>query len=207
MTMRLRDQTFTTLSTASKQIAGPNPRRKAVVITAPSASDTPTISDGTVTDAASTASTGAKSSYTVPAGTEAVLNSATFFDSSAITAICALELVRGGLTYTLASYTGSGIFAAPVPLQAGDIVQWDCTTLLAASTADFTINVTRENAQNVITISFSGPAVLNQGINLNPNTLPLTLDTGIYGDALTGAIYAIAAVGTPTIGVLDIFGP
>lgn len=203
--MLLRDQRSTTLSQSSQQIAGPNGRRRALVITAPPSLANPETYTGDQQGGVSTATTGVKASYTVPAGLQATLDSATFVETTGTTVVSALQVVRGATTYTLASYTTAGAYTGKFPLQPGDKIQWNVTTAIAASVSDYTISVALDNASQRITVSFTSPAVLDQGINLQPGTLPLELGWDVYGDALTEPIYAVASAGSPTIGILDIF--
>ena len=205
--MQLRNQTFTVLGQTSKQIAGPNMRRKKILISSPPTLINPETNTGASAFHVDTSVGGIKVTYTVPAGVQATLQSATVGETTGTTVVSALQLVRGGNTLLLASFTGSGSFGAATPLQAGDVVQWNVTTAVALSFCDYTLNVVQDAANARITISFSGDAVLDQGITINPGQLPLDLSSEMYGEAIREPIFAIAASGSPTIGVLDIFGP
>jgi hypothetical protein len=55
-----------------------------------------------------------------------------------------------------------------------------------------------------ITLDFGGPAVLDQGIVLYPATLPLLLSSEHIGEGLKEDIFAIGAVGSQTIGWMEI---
>lgn len=203
--LRLRDQRYHTLSQTSKQILGPNTRRHVIVITAPpSLPDEQTYSNG-LAPAVDTSTTGIKLAYTVPVGQQGLLLSATFVETTGTGVVAALQVVRGVTTYTIYSATTLGYFGG-FALQPGDTVQWNVTTAVASSVSDFTISAGQDQASQRITISFIGPAVVDQGINLQPGTLPLVLSEDQWGDSLTGPIYAIANAGSPVIGVLDVFG-
>lgn len=58
---------------------------------------------------------------------------------------------------------------------------------------------------NRVTINFAGPAVLDQGINIHPGTLPLILIEEDIGQALREEIHAITTGGPETLGILDVF--
>ena len=204
--MRLRDQRYYQLGQSSIQIAGPNSRRKALIITAPPSLVDEQLNVGAVNGAVDTSTTGVKSSYTVPAGQQAVLLVATFQETTGTGVVAAIQVVRGATTYNLASFTTAGYFGG-FALIAGDKVQWNVTTAVAASVSDFTISVGLDQLSQRITISFTTPAVIDQGLNLAPGTLPLQLVSEVYGDSLKETVTAIANAGSPTIGVLDIFGP
>ena len=78
--------------------------------------------------------------------------------------------------------------------------------LVGANTRRYALVISSDSAA-AFTLSFKGPAVLGQGIQVAAGSPPLQLSYDSYGDALREPIYAIAATGTPTIGVLDFFGP
>lgn len=204
--MRLRDQRYVTLSQSSKQLVGPNTRRKALIITAPSSPTDEANSTSTINGAVDTSTTGVKSNYTVPAGQLATLLGATFVETTGTGVVARVQVVRSGTTINLATFTTSGYYGG-FALLAGDVVQWNVTTAVGASVSDFTLSVAPEQLNGRVTISFIGPAVVDQGINLAPGGMPLVLSAEHYGDALQNEVYAIANAGSPTIGVVDIFGP
>lgn len=89
--------------------------------------------------AVSGAATGVKQSFTVPAGQTGILQGATiFYDNLAPTV--ALQVVRGADTINLAQFTANGTFSDQFQLLAGDVVQWNVTTAVAASTFDITLS-------------------------------------------------------------------
>jgi hypothetical protein len=182
-------------------------RRKGCIISTPPAVTDESLNTGATAGAVSTAAGGIKLTFTLPAGQQGVLDGATFAETTGTGVIAALQLVRAAVTFTLASFTTQGSLAGPIALQPGDTVQWNVTTPIGASVSDFTLAVALDQGSQRITISFTNPAVPDQGIILNPGQLPLELMEAGYGDALTSPIFAIANSGTPTIGVLDVFGP
>jgi len=58
-----------------------------------------------------------------------------------------------------------------------------------------------------ITLDFGGNAVLDSGITLYPSTLPLQLVYHHFGDSIHEDIFAIGAVGSQTIGWMEVFWP
>jgi hypothetical protein len=204
--IRLRDQRYYAVGQTSITIAGPNSRRKALIISSPKAFDDEQQNQSVVAGAVDTSTTGVKASYTVPAGQQAVLLSATFIETTGTGVVANVQVVRGATTYNLASYTTAGYFGG-FALLAGDVVQWNVTTAVAASVSDFTLSVGLDQLSPRVTISFTNPAVIDQGITLNPGTAPLQLSSVEYGDMLQDMVYAISFSGTQTIAVLDIFGP
>ena len=58
-----------------------------------------------------------------------------------------------------------------------------------------------------ITLDFGGPAVLDQGIVQYPGTQPLVLLYQQIGEALHEDVFAIGAVGSQTVGWMEIFWP
>lgn len=203
---RLRDQRFVALGQTSVQLVGPNMRRKSVIISAPPALPDEQTNTGAFGSAVDTSTTGAKTNYTLPAGQQGILAGATFAETTGTGVVAALQVVRASVTYTLASYTTSGQYSGAFVLQAGDKVQWNVTTAIGASASDFTLSVALDQLSQRVTISFIGPAVVDQGINLAPGGMPLTLSAENIGDAITDPIYAIANAGSPSIGVIDLFG-
>jgi hypothetical protein len=60
---------------------------------------------------------------------------------------------------------------------------------------------------NRFTLSFKGPAVLDQGITLYPLTAPFYLTFDHVGEAIHEPIQAISAVAPQNVNVLEIFKP
>ena len=58
---------------------------------------------------------------------------------------------------------------------------------------------------NRVTLSFGGPAVLDQGITLYPLGQPLLLLFDYLGDALHEDVFAITTAGAQTVGFVDVF--
>ena len=199
-----RDQRIVTPGTTDTLFLGSNPRRRMLIISCPAPTATPNTSDNTLVFGASTATTGIKATYTVPAGVQAELTSATFAETALTGAVSALQIVRGGVTYTLASYTTLGQFGGPVPLQSGDVVQWNVTTLVAVSTADYSINVRRQNVPAFASISFIGPAVLGEGLNLYAGGPPCVLLPEDVAQGLREEMRCIASVAGLTVAVVEL---
>jgi hypothetical protein len=200
-----RDQRTVTVGTTDVVLLGPNVKRRALLIGAPIPPDTQSVNEGTLTSAADTSTTGVKSTYTVPAGVQAVLTSATMFGTTGSTQVAALQLVRGATTVNLFSATGAGTWTGVVPLQTGDVINWRCTTAVGASVTDFSINVQRDRLNTRITISLIGTAVAEQGLTLSPGTLPLYLHEDHIGTAIQHEIHAISNVAGVAVPVVDVF--
>ena len=60
---------------------------------------------------------------------------------------------------------------------------------------------------NRVTLSYGGPAVLDQGITLYPTNQPLLLLFDYLGDAMHEDVFAITTGGAQTIGFVDVFWP
>lgn len=202
----LRSQTTVTVGTTSTQIAGPNPRRKGLVIGCPPIQPDPGSASTKLASSASTATTGVKLSFTVPAGQQATLTGAGVVETTGTGVISNLQVVRAATTFNLGTVTTTGTILATVPLQAGDVVQWNVTTAIAASVSDFWLGLTIDVGTTRLTVSLSDVAVLDNGFNLYPGTLPFTMWHHEYGDALHEAISAITQAGSLSVTVVDFFG-
>ena len=200
-----RTQTAVSISSSDTVLAGNNPRRYAIVVDSPAANVSPQLQESQLVHNVSTASTGVKLSYTVPAGVQAYLQSASFFTTAGGPPTLALQVVRGANTITLEQGTANFVQNLSFALLAGDTVQWNCTVLQAASTADLSLSIVQDQLAGHVTVSFVQPAVLGNGINLYPGDPPLVLLYDHVGDAIREEIHAIAASGTPTITIVDIF--
>jgi hypothetical protein len=200
-----RDKRQFSVGTSDVTILGSNPRRRAILIGSPLPTDTPFLSDGTQTKGADTSTTGVKSSYTVPAATQATLLAAAMNETTGSTVVAALEWKRGANVYTLQSFTATGQWTAQLDLQAGDLIQWDVTTAVALSITDFVIAIRKERVPIRLTIQFGDAAVAEQGITLSPGTLPLYLHEDHIGSAIQEEVHAITNGATVTVPVVDIF--
>jgi hypothetical protein len=199
-----RDQRLVNVGTTDGVFMGSNPRRRMLIISCPVPTDQAVVADNTLVAAASTATTGVKASYTVPAGVQAELESATVFSDAVAGVVSALQLVRAATTFNLASYTTNGQFLGPVPLQAGDVIQWNCTTSQAVSTSDYSINVRRNNVPARVSISFIGPAKLDEGINLYAGGPPVVLLPEDVAQGVREEIRCIGSITGLTVGVVEL---
>lgn len=202
-----RHQSFPIIGASDSPLIGPNPARRALLIGSPVPTDTGAVSDSTLTSAADTSTTGVKSSYTVPAGVQATLRAATMDETMGTTVVAALQIHRGATVIALARFTKVGQWTAPVPLQAGDIVEWNVVTAVALSVTDFTIFVDRERVPLRVTLSFVGAAVLDVGINIYSGTLPLYLHDDMIGSSITEEVRAIASQASVQLSVVDVMDP
>jgi hypothetical protein len=199
------DQSFASVGTSDTKLVGPNTKRRALLIGAPIPTDTPVVNDSTLTSGADTSTTGVKSSYTVPAGVQATLLSATMNETTGTTVVAQLQIHRGATVIALQIFTKVGVYSAPADLQAGDIIEWNVTTAVALSVTDFTIFASRERVPPRVTLSFVGAPTAEQGLTLSPGTLPLYLHDDHIGSAIQREVRAIANAGTVTVPVVDIF--
>jgi hypothetical protein len=202
----LIDQRTVPAGAVSFQIAGPNPSRYALVLSCPPASDNPEANSSVYVAQISTAAGGAKATYTVPAGVQAVLTSASFFQSAGVAGvICLLQITRAANTTNIIQPTNSGSYVGAIPLSAGDTVTWFCTTAVAASTSDFTIGITQDNVLNRVTVGFNRqPVVLDQGVNLYAGQTPLILLYDHIGQAIREPIFGICSLAGQTISCIDV---
>jgi hypothetical protein len=202
----MRNQGNVAITTSSTQLVGPNPRRKALIISAPQPLTDSEKNASVLVKGADTSTTGVKASYTVPAASTATLVFASLNETTGTTVVAALELKRGANVYQLTSFTAVGTFEGTVPLSAGDIVQWDVTTAVALSVTDFVLAVELDQLDQYITVVLGSPAVLDGGVDIYPGASPLYLDFDTLGDSIREEVSAIASQSTTTIGFIDIFG-
>ena len=199
-----RDQRIVTPGTVDTPFLGSNPRRRMLIISCPAPADQPYASDNSLVATVATATVGVKASYTVPAGVSALLTSATVLSDAVAGVVSALQLVRAAVTYNLASYTSNGQFVGQIPLQAGDVIQWNVTTPQVASTSDYSINIERNNVPAYASISFIGPAVLGEGLNLYAGGPPCVLLPEDVAQGLREEMRCIASVAGLTVAVVEL---
>lgn len=176
-----RDQQLVTGTGADQRLLGNNVNRRAVILCPPAPNNSGNVSDGTLVNNADTSTATVKAAYTVPAGVQATLQSATAFSTAVAGVVSKLRLTRAGVTVGLGSVTTSGIVALGIALLAGDLVEWIVTTTQPASTTDYTIDVVRERATPRYSVSLSGPAVLDQGITVSAGGLPFVIRAQDFG--------------------------
>ena len=199
-----RDQRIISPTTSDGPFMGSNPRRRMLIISCPPPVDTPFVSDNTLVNAITTATGGLKANYTVPAGVQAELVSATFFQDITTGVIANLQLVRSLVTYNLAGYTTAGQFIGNVPLQAGDQINWNVITPIATSTSDFTINVQRNVVPGFVSLSFKGAAVLGEGLNLYAGNPPCLLLPEDVAQGIREEIRCIASIAGLSVAVVEL---
>lgn len=200
-----RNQTVVNVTTAGVQIAGPNPERRKLLISSPAMLSASSPAVGAQGDNLDTSTIGVKLSYTVPAGVNATLTHLSWTLTAGAAPTIEWRLSRGGVVSTIQTGAANMLATPSLPLIPGDIVQLNVSVLGAASTVDAVIGVQLDPTSTRVTISFTGQAVLDQGINIYPGQLPLQLDNDVIGEAVTEAVFAVTALGTQTISVLDLF--
>lgn len=199
-----RDQRIINPTTSDGPFMGSNGRRRMLIISCPAPVDTPYTSDNSLANNVSTATLGIKLTYTVPAGVQATLTSATVAADVGTGVVSNLQLVRGAQTYNLAQYTTQGQFLGNLPLQAGDVIQWFVLTPIAASSSDFTINVQRNVVPGYVSVSFKGPAVLGEGLNLYAGGTPVILLPEDVAQGVREEIRCIASIAGLSVAVVEL---
>ena len=181
-----------------------DPSRVAVLVGAPLGQTDAYVDKTSIAAAASTATTGVKLSYTVPAGKTARLTGASAGTVGAGVTL-QLQLVRAASTLVLDSITASKVETLTIELQAGDVIQWNCTVAVAATTADLTLGIQEFQGLERLTLTFGqAPAVLDSGVNVYQQQTPLTLHIMWHGEIVRNEIRGIMALATATIGVVEV---
>lgn len=201
----LRNFAFFSVGTSDIEIAPPNDRRIAMIISPPPliiGNGQPLLAEQHNT---SIAATGITTQLTVPVGQNYHLDYASYFVTAGSPATVALQIQTGGNTITLQTLAGSGVYQNGIDLQGGDIIQFNVTVLGAGGTADFVIALSPQSSNSRVTLSYQNPAVLDHGINLYAGQQQYILDWGVIGQSIREDIHAVANIATTIIGVLDIF--
>lgn len=193
------------VTNSDQRLLGPNPRRIGLICSPPPGIEDTRIINNQVVHNASTATTGVKLTYTVPAGKQAFIHAFAFFETVGTGVVAAAQVIVGGATITLTQGTTALFSNGDFWLSAGDTFQWNVTTLIAASTADFSVMVQEYTLASRVTLSLDGAAVLDQGININPGTPPFVLWEDHIGQAIREEIRGIAAQGTIPFTLCEIF--
>lgn len=200
-----RDFRPVVVGTSSTQLVGPNPRRIALYLSSPPFQANPETFQTALAQATSTASTGVKLSFTVPAGSQGTLTEAFVSAQTGTPGTVAIQIVRGGTTVTLASGTTALTVTGPIYLKAGDVVQINVTAAGTASAADMMISVEQDTGASQVTISFGVPATVGGGLNLGQGQVFASFFAEHIGQAIREEINAIASPVAQTIGILDVF--
>lgn len=212
-----RNEIQVLVGTTSTKILGPNPRRFAVCFgtpigTAGGGSTQPT--NGTVSGhAISTAATGPALTYTCPANTTALVNSADYsLLAGTAPSLRCLYIPSGGSQQFAGPVMSSGtLIQYNAVLSAGDQFVLNVSTAGAGSTVDAQIFVEQFPAagaggtDNTVFISTDGPATVNGGMPLHPGAMPLLLLSDHIGQAIREDIFGIAANTAVTLTIWDIF--
>lgn len=201
----LRDFHSFTVGLTDVEIAPPNDRRIAMIISPPPL----VIGTGqpleAVASAASVASLGIKNQITIPTGGTYRLNYANYSMVAGTAATVVLSLTRAATTYGLQTLAGSGVFTAGIDLLAGDTLQQAVSVIGAGGTADFILTATPENTNARVTLTYQNPPTLDAGINLYAGQQQYILDAKLIGQGIREDIHAVANVAGTIIGVMDIF--
>jgi hypothetical protein len=201
-----RDQQFKALAITDQIVIGPCERRWAAFFSLSGPQSVNGAPKSSSINAVSTGTTGAKLSFTVPANCNYTLKTATFVSDAiggqAMNLI--INRVASGINYNIATYTTNGVWFGDVPLFPGDIVQWFCSTAIASSTADLTLNFVANPECYRATISFKGPAVLDQGFTIYPGQDPQLIMYDDVGESFKEEIHAIAPALGATLEIMQI---
>jgi hypothetical protein len=154
--------------------------------------------------AASAVATGDVLSFTVPAGQNALLTSAGWTIAAGGTPTVGLTLVRGGVTFLVNVITVNQTQVMNLPLTSGDTVNMHVYVGAAATTIDAFLGISGGSSSGSVTLSFAGPAVLNQGLNIYPGNQPLVLTGDHIGQAFREDIRGIADTAGQQVNVIDI---
>lgn len=200
-----RAQYAVTVTSGGVLLLAANPGRIGCIISSPNIDGGTTSNNTQLASAQSTATTGVKQSFTIPGGSTYTLTAAGTTETTATGVVSNLQLVRSSVTYNLGTVTTTGVIAGPVPLNSGDILQWNVTTAIATAVNDYWLGLSSIGVTNRVTLGFNNPAAIDQGPVLYPLGPPLILWKDVVGDALTEDIYAIARASNVTIGVWDLF--
>src|SRR5215469_3985809 len=102
-----------------------NPRRVSLIVSSPAPIGDGSVPNNQKAGAVSTATTGAKLSYTVPAGKYANVLTASFYETTGTTVVAKLEATIGGTTLGFQDFTRQGYINTNLLLAAGDSVDWN----------------------------------------------------------------------------------
>ena len=200
-----RDQQTKTIGTSAGQLAGSNPRRWAFWVSVNGATNETPVASTVIASLADTSTTGVKLSYTVPTGKVAIINSASKVNRTGTGIIAQLEIIVGGTTIRVFPVTNSDVYTGNITLKAGDSIQWNVTTAIAGSTNDFSISVSEYNLETRVSLSFSGTAVLDQGITVYSGSDPLLIMYDHIGQGFREDISAISNVAGVSVSIIDVF--
>lgn len=166
----------------------PNSHRCGLLLSPPVAALTGSGNVSKNAQGVSVAAGGVKLSFTVPAGVQCVLTSATMVETTGAGAVAALQWTpAGGVATDLATVTTAGSFNGNFPLSPGDTIAWNVTTTVVGGVADFALGLTQDRQEGVL-ISIGAGRTPGQGIVLPVGARPLLLTAKALGRALQAAI-------------------
>lgn len=203
---RLARQSLTALvGTTDSPLLGPNPRRKGLILCAPAAAREPVRRVNALVVGADANAVGVKLSYTCPSGCEATVTAATCYVRAG-TPILTLQLVSGAGTAGIITVTSNSSFPGQYQLLSGNTIQWNVTTGGGVGAlVDATFGVLEQRPQDRYTVSFAGPAVLDQGPTVYPGQQPLCVLREDVVRGLTEEVRAVSAGGPQTVTVVELF--
>lgn len=199
-----RTQFSALIGSSDTPLAPGNDKRIALILCPPIPLTNEEVNKSVQTHAFNSAATGAAATYTVPAGQQATLTSASYHLIAGSAPTVQLWLTRGGTTSVIAGLSTDVAFLADMPLQSGDIVTIQVTGAGVGSTIDAFLGIFEDALSQRVTVSFIQPAVLDVGLNLYPGDAPVVLSGEHIGGAFREEIRAIANVANTRITVIDI---
>lgn len=202
-----RDQRVVTVGTSDSVIAPGNNNRHALMIDCPpkqSVTGGVTSANGHNVDCSAAA-------YVTGTGGVGTGNLLTVNATATLTAGAAptlsLTTLMGGNVVKLVTGQPPINFTAKIAPDVGATFFWHVDTGGAAATCDLTITIQVPVDESVVTLSFTGRAVANQGLNLYAGNNPVILIADVFGPAIREEIHAIGSAAGIVLGILDIFCP
>jgi hypothetical protein len=202
----LRDQHTVTAGTSDVQLVGPNPKRKAIIIDGLVQASGPFQVLTQILHNASVAALGNVLTYTTPANAFAeVTYTSGVLTGGAPATVVLNQTVSGNTVQTLVN-TGNWFQNLDLVMPASSAANLNVTVVGAAGTMDLSLQVKQYNAPARATLSFLGPAVLDNGINIYSGTLPLIILDEWAGIAIQEEIHVIANVAGTIVSFVELIG-
>lgn len=202
-----RDQRIVTVGTADTVIAPGNKNRHALMIDCPpmqSVFGTSIVASGHNVDCSAVA-------YVTGTGGIGTGNPIDIWATATLTAGAAptlsLTASMGGNVVKLVTGQPPINFHTRITLDNASTIFWHVDTGGAAATCDLTITAQLPIDESVVTLSFNGRAIANQGIKLYAGGSPVILIADVFGPAIREEVHAIGSIAGITLCVVDIFCP
>jgi len=200
-----RNQGYTLVTTGIVQLLPANPNRIGCVISAPNQDYGAQLAQSQYAHLVDTSTAGTKISFTVPAGTSALLQFASQFMDVGTGLVSFLVITHGGIDYNITQFTSTQTWQGWIPLTGGDVVKIVVNVGVASSSCDYVLGIMQSNVNNRLMLSVNPSFANDQSINLYPGNRPLILWRDVVGDSITEDIYAHMATTQANIGWWDFF--